>query len=353
MESTTLLKLFVPAVLTFFIGIAITPTLSNFFYRSKLWKRSGRGNPSDNPDISEGFQKIYNSQKELTTPRIGGVIIWLSVLLATLSIWIISQIFPTEITEKFDFLSRNQTWLPLFALVFASLIGLFDDLLQILGKGKKFIDGLSRSHRILIVTVISLVGGLWFFLKLDVSSIAIPFDGVFQLGWVFVPVFMVVMLGTFSGGVIDGLDGLAGGVMAIAFGSMATIAYFQNQIDIAAFCLVVSSGILAFLWFNIPPARFYMGETGMIGLTVTLAIVAFLTDTVLILPIIAFPLVISSFSSIVQFLARRFFKKKVFLVAPLHHHFQALGWSPEKITMRYWVIAIMCAIIGVIVAMAG
>jgi len=171
------------------------------------------------------------------------------------------------------------------------------------------------------------------------------------MGWMFVPFFVVVVLGTFSSGVIDGIDGLSGGVLAIIYSAFAMIAYFTGLYDIAALCGVIAGGTLAFLWFNIPPARFYMGETGMLGLTITLAIVAFLTDSVLLLPVIAFPLVATSLSSAIQLVSKKFFGgKKVFKIAPLHHHFEALGWSREKITMRYWVLTVFCAFVGLMIA---
>ncbi len=162
------------------------------------------------------------------------------------------------------------------------------------------------------------------------------------------------MFGVFSASVIDGIDGLSGGVIASIFMSFTLIAFFKHQIDLATLCAVITGATLAFLWFNIPPARFYMGETGMIGLTVTISVVAFLTNTVLLLPIIAFPLFITSLSTIVQILSRRFRNgKKVFLVAPLHHHFEALGWPKYKVTMRYWIVGIICAIVGVIISLLG
>ena len=141
---------------------------------------------------------------------------------------------------------------------------------------------------------------------------------------------------------------------ALEAGLLGADWFVNNQIDLAAFCAVITGGTLAFLWFNIPPARFYMGETGMIGLTVTLCVVAFLTDTVLLLPIIAFPLFITSLSSIIQMASRRLRNgKKVFLFAPLHHHFEALGWSKSKVTMRYWIVSIMTAIIGVVISLVA
>jgi phospho-N-acetylmuramoyl-pentapeptide-transferase len=351
----SILKVFVPSLIAFSVGILITPSLSSFFRRHRLWKRSARGDVVQNPGIAPTFQEIHDHGAETSTPRIGGVIIWLSILVTIVVIWALSVIAPTPFTEKLNFLSRNQTLLPLFALVAASLIGLADDLLQIYGSGKYFINGISRLRKILIVGGIGLIGALWFYFKLDVSSIAVPFSGgELLLGWLFIPFFIIVVLATFSSSVIDGLDGLAGGVLATNFGAFATIAYFQNQIDIAVFCLVIAASILAFLWFNIPPARFYMGETGIMGLTVTLAIVAFLTDQVLVLPIVALPLVATSLSSLSQMIGREFFGgRKPLLVAPLHHHFQALGWPHYKVTMRYWVIATMCSILGIIVALIG
>ena len=171
------------------------------------------------------------------------------------------------------------------------------------------------------------------------------------MGIFIIPFFILVALATFSGGIIDGLDGLSGGVLASIFGAYSVIAYANNQINIAVFSAVLAGAILAFLWFNIPPARFYMGETGIIGLTITLATLSFLTDSVLILPVVAMPLVLTSLSDIIQMASKKFRNgKKVFKVAPLHHHFEALGWPSYKITMRFWVLSIIFAIVGIILA---
>jgi phospho-N-acetylmuramoyl-pentapeptide-transferase len=161
------------------------------------------------------------------------------------------------------------------------------------------------------------------------------------------------MLATYSGGAIDGLDGLAGGAFTSIFAAFAGIALFNNQIDLAAFCSVILGAILAFLWFNIPPARFYMGETGMIGLCCALTVVAFLTDSVLVLPIIGFLLVIESASVIIQLICKKFLKRKFFRASPIHHHFEAMGWPSEKVTMRFWVIGIVMAIMGLAIRLLG
>ncbi len=342
------LKVILPSVLTFFIGILITPFFTDLFYKHKMWKKSSRALS----DTSETFAQLHNGIEELSTPRIGGIIIWLSVLLSVLLIYVVSLVFHTGLTEKLNFLSRNQTIIPLATLIIASLIGLADDLLQIFGKGEYAKDPMIyRKIKTGCIILIGLAISLWFYGKLGVSAIHVPFWYDIDLGAWFIPFFIFVMFSVFSTSVIDGMDGLAGGIMSIIFTAYSVIAFTQNQINISAFCAVIAGAILAFLWFNIPPARFYMGETGMVGLTVTLSVVAFLTNSVLLLMIIALPLVLTSASVVIQYISYKYFNKhRVFKVAPLHHHFEALGWSRAKIVMRYWVFSLIFAIIGVVVS---
>jgi phospho-N-acetylmuramoyl-pentapeptide-transferase len=343
-----LLKISVPTALAFFLGLFLTPLATHFFYKYKMWKkysRSGNG-------AGEEFQKIHNEVGELNTPRVGGVIIWTSVLFTTLVFYLASMFFPSSATEKMNFLSRNQTLIPFFTLLIGSIIGLWDDLIQIYGHGKFARDDKSwRTLKIFSVAIISLLIGMWFFYKLEMVSINIPFNGELYLGFLIIPFFVLVSLATFSGSIIDGIDGLSGGVLASIFSAYAVIALSNNQIDLAAFSGVVAGAILAFLWFNIPPARFYMGETGMMGLTITIATLAFLTDSVLILPVVAFPLVLTSGSVILQTLSKKYRGgRRLFKLAPLHHHFEAIGWPSYKVTMRFWIISIIFAILGIILA---
>jgi phospho-N-acetylmuramoyl-pentapeptide-transferase len=340
-----LVKIFLPTVVALLVGLCITPFATHFFYKYKMWKKYSRSNT-----VNQDFKKIHNEDEELKTPRVGGIIVWVSILFSTLIFYILSVLFPSPITEKINFLSKDQTLIPLFVLLFGSFLGLWDDLIQIYGKGKIAKDDKSwRVWKAILVVFISFLIGLWFFNKLGMTSIHIPFGGDVYVGILIVPIFIVVALATFSGGVIDGLDGLSGGVLASIFAAYAVIAYINNQIDIAAFSAVTTGAILAFLWFNIPPARFYMGETGIIGLTITLATLAFLTNTVLILPIIAMPLVVSSGSVILQTLSKKLRGgKKLFILAPIHHHFEALGWPAYKVTMRFWIFSVAFSIIGII-----
>ena len=343
-----LVKIFVPTALAFFLGLAITPVATYFFYKYKMWKRYAR---NKNVTASD-FQKIHNEKDELKTPRVGGIIIWVSVLLTSLLFYIASILFPGVVIQKMNLLSRNQTLIPFFTLLLGSLIGLCDDLIQIYGTGKiARDDGSWRKWKVILVAFVSLLIGIWFFYKLGITGIHIPFGGEIYLGIFIIPFFVIVALATFSGGVIDGIDGLSGGVLASIFAAYSAIAFANNQIDLAAFSGVVTGAILAFLWFNIPPARFYMGETGIMGITITLATLAFLTDSVLVLPLVALPLVITSLSVILQIASKKIRNgKKIFRLAPIHHHFEAIGWPSYKVTMRFWILSVVFAIMGIILA---
>lgn len=348
--SLDIIKVFLPATLTFLVGIFLTPRFTYFFYKYKLWKKVSR---KDNVDaMSPAFLALHNEKDETSTPRVGGLIVWFSVFVTTVILWAVARFVPGDTATKFDYVSRSQTWLPFAGLVLGGLVGLFEDFVEIFGKkDTASAQGISSKYLVAIIVTIGAITGLWFFSKLGVSTVHIPFDGDIDLGVLFVPFFAIVMLGVFSSRVIDGIDGLAAGVLSIVFASYAVIAFFEHQIDLAAFSAVISGGILAFLWFNIPPARFYMGETGMLALSLALTIIVFLTGEVLLLIIVGLPLVITSLSSAIQIFSKKYFHKKVFKIAPLHHHFEAIGWSRAKITMRYWIISLVCAIIGIVVAL--
>jgi phospho-N-acetylmuramoyl-pentapeptide-transferase len=354
MIVSSVIKIFVPATAAFVIGIAFAPILTHHLFKHKVWKKKVGKMALDGTRAVE-FEKLrttVHAGTETQTPRMGGILIWASVVFVTLGTSLLAHPFPY--LERFDFFSRSQTWIPLFTLVAGALVGFINDLLDIHPSGER---GLGLRTRLLFVVLISGFIGWWFYVKLGMDSLGIPGDGTLYLGALIVPLFVFVSLGLYAGGVIDGIDGLAGGIFSTAFMAYAGIAYFQNQINIAAFSATVAGAVLAFLWFNIPPARFWMTETGTMGLTLTLAVVAFMTDTpgngygVAALPVIAFPLVVTVLSNIIQIASKRFRGKKVFRIAPLHHHLEAIGWPSYKVTMRYWIISIVCAIMGMTVAL--
>ncbi len=343
------LRIFIPAVITFLIGIAMTPFVTHILYKHRLWKKKA-GKVALDGTTAVVFNQLHET-REVGTPRLGGVIIWGSVLLAAGLLQLLAFVLP-ETFEGLGFISRNQTWVPLAALAVGALVGLVDDLFEVWGKG-----GLRLRVRLTAVAIIATLCAYWFYTRLDVSSITFPLLDTVNLGLYFIPFFLLVALFLYAGGVIDGIDGLAGGIFAIIFGAYGALAFFQNQMDIAGLCAAITGGLLAFLWFNIPPARFYMSETGSMALTIVLTVVAFLTDVrgggqgLLVLPLIALPLVLTVCSVMVQLFGKKVLKRKIFRVAPLHHHFEALGWPPYKVTMRYWIVGVVAAIAGLAIAL--
>lgn len=353
----TIIKVFAPTALAFVIGILITPFIAHHLYRLKAWKKvSGKG-AAYGGGATPLFDKLHK-EKDTNTPRMGGIVIWASVFLTIFLIAFLGYVFPDSLFNKLNFLSRSQTWLPLFALFVGAVVGFLDDLLVIKGTGKHFAGGLPLSQRLLVVAVTACFSGWWFFEKLEVSSVSLFSFGPIELGWMFIPFFVFVTIAVYASSIIDGVDGLAGGVFLFVFTAYTGIAFYQNQFDIAAFSATITGGILAFLWFNIPPARFYMTETGIMALTLTLTIIAFMTDVlgegegVSMLPIVGFLLLATVATNVIQLISKKFFGRKVFLVAPIHHHFEALGWSHAKVAMRYWVLGFIFAVLGLLLTIA-
>jgi len=348
-----IVRVLVPATASFAIGIIATPLLTHYLYRYKAWKKSPGKTALDGSSAVE-FNRLHE-KNEVRAPRMGGIVVWGSVLITIIGIAVVAKFVPSAEILKLDFLSRNQTWIPLAALIIGALAGLVDDILVIRQNGV----GLPLRLRLLVVVLLSIYIGWWFWAKLDVSTVNIPFGNPIGIGWLIIPLFVLVSLAVYASGVIDGIDGLSGGVFASVFASYAIIAFAQNQIDLAAFSASVVGGLLAFLWFNIPPARFYMSDTGTMALTLTIAVIAFMTDSlgggvgIAVLPIIGGLLVATVASDIAQVLSKRFFGKKLLRIAPLHHHFEAIGWPGYKVVMRYWVLSIVFAFAGVIIAIVS
>lgn len=334
-------------VLSFVVAIAFAPFLIRLLYKHKAWKKKPR-------EETLGGEKTpiftaLHGQKEISTPRMGGILIWATVLIVTGITFFASKLFPDSILGRMNFVSRSQTWLPLFTLVSASLLGLIDDLLVIWSKGSYIGGGMRFKVRLALISAIGLAGAWWFYYKLEWSTIYIPFYGNLEIDGLYILLFLIVVLATFSSGVVDGLDGLSAGVLAPIFTAYGVIAFTRGQYDLASFITVIIGALVTYLWFNVHPARFYMGETGMMGLTVTLAVIAFLTNSVFFLPLIALVLVIESASVIIQLVSKKFFHRKVFLSAPIHHHLQALGWPESQITMRFWIISAIASSFGLVV----
>jgi phospho-N-acetylmuramoyl-pentapeptide-transferase len=268
----------------------------------------------------------------------GGILIWVTAAILTL-------IFNLE---------RTATWLPLFCLVSVGIVGAVDDLWNVQGKGPNG-GGMRFRQKFILYTAIAAAGAWWFYEKLGWNSIHIPSSGDFVIGLWYVPLFILGLVWmAFSSNETDGLDGLAGGIFALSYGAYAIICLVEGKSELAAFCATIMGGLLAFLWFNIPPARFFMGDTGSMALGMTLGVIAFLTNTIVILPIITIVFLIEGLSFIIQFTSKKLRNgKKVFLSSPIHHHFEAIGWPEHKITMRFWIIGAVGAVAGLILAIVG
>ena len=344
------MRIFVPATLAFLVGVGITPFLTHILYKYKMWKPKGGKIAMDGTAASE-FNRLHG-HKEVGTPRFGGIVVWASVLLTADLLSLMARAFPHAFSAL-AFISRSQTWVPMAAMAMGALVGFADDLFEVSGK-----QGLRLRIRLSFVAVVALLCAWWFYDKLDVSSVTVPFmHAPLELGILFIPFFVLVALFIYAGGVIDGLDGLSGGIFASIFSAYAGIAFFHGQYDVAALCAALTGGLLAFLWFNIPPARFYLSETGSMALTIALTVIAFLTDVkgggrgVSVLPIIALPLVATVASNVVQIFGKKVLGRKILRIAPLHHHFEAIGWPAYKVTMRYWIVGIVAAIAGIVFAL--
>lgn len=321
----------------FLIVSLVTPAYHRFLLKHGI-KKQLRDEAADGK-LATIFRKLHKDKAG--TPTMGGVLIWVTVAMVVF----LSPIAQLLGITRFSLFNRNETYLPVFTLVFAALLGLVDDYLNI-HDGKK---GIRVKPKFLWLTLFGLIGGLWFYFKLGFDSIHIPgFGDVTINAWYIVLFTFVIVASANAVNITDGLDGLAGGLIIIAFTSLGLISYLQGLVILTAFCALVVGTTLAFLWFNIPPALFYMGDTGALALGATMGVIAMLTNSVLLLPFVGFIFVVETFSSLIQLAWKRWFKKKIFLIAPLHHHLEEKGWPEEKVVMRFWIIGAFMAALGVI-----
>lgn len=334
-DSGRVAELLLLAFLGFSLSMMITPIYTTLAYRGKWWKK--QRTDATTGEKAKIFTKLHESKHKRLIPTMAGLIFLTSVTLITLSLN----------------LSREQTWLPLAAFVGAGLVGLLDDIINLRGSGQG-VAGLSAKTKLLFISLISFIGGLFFYFKLDIDSVNVPGFGDFGIGWLIIPFFVLVVVSTANAvNITDGLDGLAGGLATTAFGVYAIIAFMQGRFGIAAFCLTIVGALLSYTWFNVYPARFFMGDVGSFSLGTALGVVAMLTNTVLLLPIIGAVFVMEAGSSLIQILSKKYRGKKVFKVAPIHHHFEASGWEETKVTMRFWILGQVFGFVGLMIFIIG
>lgn len=293
------------------------------------------------------FSKLH--AKKSGTPTMGGILIWGTVIVVIA----ITQILQWCGILEHSLWNRSETYLPVFTLITVALLGGVDDYFNIRGWGKS--KGINIKPKMFWLTLFATLGALFFFFKLGYDQIHVPGIGDFVLGWWYIPLFIFIILASANSvNFTDGLDGLAGGLIIITFGALGALAYAKGLLILASFCGVICGASTAFLWFNIPPAKFFMGDTGSLALGATMGVIAMMTNTVLILPFIAFIFVIETLSVIIQLTSKKLRNgKKVFKIAPIHHHFEASGWPEYKVVMHFWTIGAMVAIFGLILGLIG
>lgn len=335
-DSNSIEQVFMFGFLGFIVSMVLTPIYTTAAFAGQWWKKIRTHSISG--EKASVFHKLHAQKHARNIPTMAGIIFILSTLIVTIA----------------GNLSRSETWLPLAAMVGAGLVGLIDDAINIRGVGGN-IAGMRTKVKTLLLLGVALIGGWWFYAKLGVTGVHVPFFDAWQLGWLIIPLFILVVFATgVAVNMSDGLDGLAGGLAATAFGAYAVIALIEKKYGIAGFCMTVVGALLSYTWFNIYPARFFMGDVGSFALGTALGVVAMLTDTVFLLPVIGIVFVVEVASVIVQNISKRLRNgKRIFLSSPIHHHFEAIGWPETKVTMRFWVIGQVAAFIGVILFILG
>ena len=333
--TNDMIKTFLLSVAAFVLAMLLTPFYTFAAYRYKFWKKQRTS--STTGEALKVFTKLHANKFKRNIPTMAGAVFVVAIALVTI---------------LFN-LDKGETWIPLAALAGGAIVGLIDDIINLRSNGQG-VAGLRSGLKFLMITAIGLVLGWYFFDKLDVTAVTVPFIGVWHLGWLIVPLFAFVVVATGNAvNISDGLDGLAGGLAALSFGSFGVISLLQGNALMAGFCFTVVGALLSYLWFNIHPARFFMGDVGSFALGTSLGVVAMLTDSLFILPIIGLVFVIEAGSSLIQIFSKKVFKRKVFISAPIHHHLEAIGWPETKVTMRFWVIAAVTSFLGVMIALAG
>jgi phospho-N-acetylmuramoyl-pentapeptide-transferase len=245
------------------------------------------------------------------------------------------------------------TFAPLAALAGVGALGAFDDYLN-----AKTGEGIRARQKLIWLTVVGFVAAWQIQQTYDITAIAVPFVGAVHIDpWLYVLFGAFAIVASANGvNLTDGLDGLSGGTVAIAFVAYMLIALLNvpNQANLALLCSLIIGALLGFLWFNVHPAQIFIGDSGALALGATLAVTALITGQILVLPLIGIIFVVETMSVIIQV---TYFKltggKRLFRFTPLHHHFELGGWDEEKITIRFWIVGILAALLGVTLFLAS
>ncbi|MBQ6313944.1 phospho-N-acetylmuramoyl-pentapeptide-transferase [Candidatus Saccharibacteria bacterium] len=320
----------------FLISMVLTPFYTHVAYKYHFWKKQKK-TTVDGKSLPI-MTKLHAHKFKRDFPTMAGLVGVIAVSVVT---WIFN-------------LDRGQTWLPLAGFLGGALVGMIDDAINIFGSGKGA-AGLRGPVKFFLISAVGLFLGWFFAVKLGWTAMLVPFIGNIEIGVIgMILIFAFAVVATSNAvNITDGLDGLSGGLAMMAYGAFGVIAMYQGNMLLFGFCMTVIGWLLSYIWFNVPPARFMMGDTGSFALGAGLGVVAMMTNSFLLLPIICLPAVIETASSLIQLIWKKVFHKKLFISAPLHHHLEAKGWGEAKIVMRFWILSGVCAIIGIFIAATG
>jgi len=334
-DINTVIRMLGYGFFAFALSTMITPIYTTLAYKYQWWKKART--VAWNGEAAKVYSKLHAAKHLRNIPTMAGMIFVVTIIIATFC----------------GNLTRGETWLPLAAMVLSGSVGLVDDIMNI--KGHSSIAGMRSIVKFGLQSIIALAAGWWLFSKLGITDITIPGLNHVYIGGFIIALFWFVVIATANSvNISDGLDGLAGGLLTTSFAAYAVICVVEGRYSLAALCLTIVGALLSYTWFNIYPARFFMGDVGAFALGTALGVIAVQTDTIYVLPIIGAVYVVETGSVIINRLSRKLRNgKKVFLSSPLHHHFEALGWPETKVTMRFWILGNVAAVLGLIVFFIG
>lgn len=330
-------KIFLVLLLSAMITGVLAVPFINLLYKLKFQRQREYAAEIGQPMAL--IDKLH--EKKVGTPAAGGLLVLFTA--AVLGVVV------------YQFTSFKLNWtIGILAITFAlyGLLGFYDDLRKFLERPSSGVWGIRARTKLVVQLLFGLLVGYMLYAFMDFSTIRLPFDYSIDLGVWYIP-FAALVIATMSNAfnITDGLDGLAGGLLIIALSAFMYLAVAFSTADVVVFIAILIGSLLAYLYFNIYPARFIMGDTGALALGAALAVIALMSHNVFVLPIVGGIFIIEMLSSMIQLISLKFRKKKVFLIAPLHHHFEALGWTETKVTMRFWLFGALFAFLGLWVAL--
>lgn len=334
-------------LISFILNFVLIVPFIDYLYKIKFQRAR-----QETKDIFNQPTPIFDKYHQHKTgiPVGGGILIVFSTLFLFSFFISLFIIFRKGLQSNYPSMF-NEIKILVFTFLSFFLLGIYDDLKKIFFWGKQRFFGLRMRYKLIIEIVLALIVSYWLFNDLKINIIYIPFFGVYKISYFYI-LFATFVIVAFANAVnvTDGLDGLAGGVLMIALMGFWVVARSILDVPSSIFIAVWLGGLLAFLYFNIYPARLFLGDAGALSFGATFAVIGLILGKTFVLPIIGGVFVIEIFSSLLQILAKRFIKRKIMPVSPFHLWLQLKGWEEPKIVTRLWLVSILFVIVGLMIA---